>query len=118
MLARLGGDEFTVLIEDVKSHEEVMERAIEIVLALRQPLSIKGRVLSTSASVGASLYPEHATDADSLLRAADVALFRAKRARAQSVCALRSFVMLRRGCSALPLGAVTSSVPWKRAISC
>jgi len=78
LLARLGGDEFTVLIEDVKSHDEVMERANEIVVALQQPLSIKGRVLSTSASVGASLYPEHASDADSLLRAADVALFRAK----------------------------------------
>jgi diguanylate cyclase (GGDEF)-like protein len=78
VLARLGGDEFTVLIEDVKSHEEVMERANEIVTALQQPLSIKGRVLSTSASVGASLFPEHASDADALLRAADVALFRAK----------------------------------------
>ncbi len=78
LLARLGGDEFTVLIEDVKSHEEVLERANEIVTALQQPLSIKGRVLSTSASVGASLYPEHASDADALLRAADVALFRAK----------------------------------------
>ncbi len=78
VLARLGGDEFTVLIEDVKSHEEVSERANEIVAALQQPLSIKGRVLSTSASVGASLYPEHASDADALLRAADVALFRAK----------------------------------------
>jgi diguanylate cyclase (GGDEF)-like protein len=78
LLARLGGDEFTVLIEDVKSHEEVLERAGEIVAALQQPLSIKGRVLSTSASVGASMYPEHASDADALLRAADVALFRAK----------------------------------------
>jgi diguanylate cyclase (GGDEF)-like protein len=78
VLARLGGDEFTVLIEDVQSHEEVLDRANEIVVALQQPLSIKGRVLSTSASVGASLYPEHASDADSLLRAADVALFRAK----------------------------------------
>ncbi|MEP7242230.1 MAG: EAL domain-containing protein [Gammaproteobacteria bacterium] len=78
LLARLGGDEFTVLIEDVKTHEEVLERANEIVSALQQPLSIKGRVLSTSASVGASIYPEHASDADALLRAADVALFRAK----------------------------------------
>jgi len=56
----------------------VLERGNEIVAALQQPLSIKGRVLSTSASVGASLYPEHASDADALLRAADVALFRAK----------------------------------------
>src|SRR5213078_3837095 len=37
-----------------------------------------GRVLTTSASVGASLYPDHAADAEGLLRAADVALFRAK----------------------------------------
>ena len=78
LLARLGGDEFTVLIEDVKSDEEVLERANGIVAALQQPLSVKGRVLSTSASVGASLYPQHASDADALLRAADVALFRAK----------------------------------------
>src|SRR4029453_11138451 len=44
VLARLGGDEFTVLVEDVKSHEEVLERGNEIVAALQQPLSIKGRV--------------------------------------------------------------------------
>ena len=45
---------------------------------LQQPLNIGGRVLTTSASVGASLYPDHAADAEGLLRAADVALFRAK----------------------------------------
>ncbi|MBX5462016.1 MAG: EAL domain-containing protein [Steroidobacteraceae bacterium] len=78
LLARLGGDEFTVLVEDVKSDDEVMALANDIVETLQQPLSVKGRVLSTSASVGASLFPEHASDADALLRAADVALFRAK----------------------------------------
>jgi diguanylate cyclase (GGDEF)-like protein len=78
LLARLGGDEFTVLIEDVKSVEEVESRAAEIVATLQQPLTVDGRVLATSASVGASLYPDHADDAEGLLRAADVALFRAK----------------------------------------
>jgi diguanylate cyclase (GGDEF)-like protein len=78
LLARLGGDEFTVLFEDVKSTEEVASRAAAIVTNLQQPLSIDGRALSTSASVGASLYPDHADDAEGLLRAADVALFRAK----------------------------------------
>jgi diguanylate cyclase (GGDEF)-like protein len=78
LLARLGGDEFTVLMEEVKTCEEVEERAAALVATLQQPLLVDGRILSTSASVGASLYPDHATDPDALLRAADVALFRAK----------------------------------------
>jgi diguanylate cyclase (GGDEF)-like protein len=78
LLARLGGDEFTVLYEDVNSVAEVESRAAAIVTTLQHPLSIDGRALSTSASVGASLYPDHAEDAEGLLRAADVALFRAK----------------------------------------
>jgi diguanylate cyclase (GGDEF)-like protein len=78
LLARLGGDEFTLLCEDVKSVEEVESRAAAVVATLQHPLSIDGRALSTSASVGASLFPDHAEDAEGLLRAADVALFRAK----------------------------------------
>lgn len=78
LLARLGGDEFTVLMEDVKSFEEVEELAGALVATLQEPLLVDGRVLSTSASIGASMYPDHATDSDALLRAADVALFRAK----------------------------------------
>jgi diguanylate cyclase (GGDEF)-like protein len=78
LLSRLGGDEFTVLIEDVQSVEQVGERAGALVATLQQPLMVDGRVLSTSASIGASLFPDHATDAEALLRCADVALFRAK----------------------------------------
>jgi diguanylate cyclase (GGDEF)-like protein len=78
LLARLGGDEFTVLLENVKSSAEVEEHAAQVVSTLQQPLTVDGRLLTTSASVGASLYPDHAADAEGLLRAADVALFRAK----------------------------------------
>lgn len=78
LLARLGGDEFTILLEDVKSVEDVEAYAAEIVATLQQPLTVDGRLLATSASVGASLFPDHADDAEQLLRAADVALFRAK----------------------------------------
>jgi diguanylate cyclase (GGDEF)-like protein len=78
LLARLGGDEFTVLLENVSSIEQVENHAEQIVATLQQPLIVDGRVLTTSASVGASLYPDHAADAEGLLRAADVALFRAK----------------------------------------
>ena len=78
LLARLGGDEFTIVFEDVSSVEEVESRAASIVTALQYPLTIDGRALSTGASVGAALFPDHAEDAEGLLRAADVAVFRAK----------------------------------------
>jgi diguanylate cyclase (GGDEF)-like protein len=78
LLARLGGDEFTLLLEQVHSSEQVEEHAAQLVATLQQPLIVDGRVLTTSASIGASLYPDHAADAEGLLRAADVALFRAK----------------------------------------
>jgi len=77
-IARLGGDEFTVLIEDAVSAEHVCEQAAKVIEALQKPLLVDGRQLSTSASIGATLYPDHARDADALLRTADVALFHAK----------------------------------------
>ncbi len=77
-IARLGGDEFTVLIDDALSTEYVCEQAAKVIEALQKPLTVDGRQLSTSASVGATLYPDHARDADALLRTADVALFHAK----------------------------------------
>ncbi|HEX8758244.1 MAG TPA: EAL domain-containing protein [Steroidobacteraceae bacterium] len=78
LVARLGGDEFTLLIEDLATAEEVERRAAALVATLQQPLTIEGRALATTASVGASLFPDHADDPEGLLRAADVALFRAK----------------------------------------
>jgi diguanylate cyclase (GGDEF)-like protein len=78
LLARLGGDEFTLLMEDVGSVEQVEALAAEIVSTLQHPLTVDGRLLASSASVGASLFPDHAEDSEQLLRAADVALFRAK----------------------------------------
>jgi len=78
LVARLGGDEFTLLIEDLRTVDEVEQRATALVATLQQPLSIEGRALATTASIGASLFPDHADDPEDLLRAADVALFRAK----------------------------------------
>ena len=78
LVARLGGDEFTLLIEELRTVEEVERRAGALVAMLQQPLTVDGRALATTASVGASLFPDHADDPEGLLRAADVALFRAK----------------------------------------
>ncbi|HTY49825.1 MAG TPA: EAL domain-containing protein, partial [Steroidobacteraceae bacterium] len=77
-IARLGGDEFTALLENAASAEAVTAYATTVVEALQQPLTIDGRSLTISASVGASVYPDHAGDPDALLRTADAALFHAK----------------------------------------
>ncbi|MGH9643511.1 MAG: putative bifunctional diguanylate cyclase/phosphodiesterase, partial [Terriglobales bacterium] len=76
--ARLGGDEFTVVFNSAASEEQVRNVGWELVRAFHQPVTVGGRELMIGISVGASLYPDHGTDADELLRAADAALFRAK----------------------------------------
>lgn len=76
--ARLGGDEFTVVFEGLSvlgDAERVSAAALE---EFQRSLSVHGRELRLSVSVGAGVFPDHADDAHSLLRAADVALFRAK----------------------------------------
>jgi diguanylate cyclase (GGDEF)-like protein len=76
--ARLGGDEFTVVCEGVKDIAAVDRACLALLEEFQRPLPIQGRELRLSVSVGAAVYPDHAADAQSLLRAADAALFRAK----------------------------------------
>ncbi|MET0292266.1 MAG: EAL domain-containing protein [Steroidobacteraceae bacterium] len=90
--ARLGGDEFTVVAADADV-DAIRATGWSLVRAFQQPLQIEGRELILSVSVGASLCPDHAQDADGLLRAADSALFRAK-ALGRSQLALFSPEML------------------------
>lgn len=76
--ARLGGDEFTVVFENVAAAGDAQRMCVLALEEFQRSLSVQGRELRLSASVGAAVFPDHATDAPSLLRAADVALFRAK----------------------------------------
>ena len=76
--ARLGGDEFTIVIGSATSVDEIRLAGLAVVQAFQKALSVDGRELSVSVSVGASIYPDHARDAEALLKAADAALFRAK----------------------------------------
>jgi diguanylate cyclase (GGDEF)-like protein len=76
--ARLGGDEFTIVRDGVLDVQSVDQIGWDLVRAFQQPVTVDGRDLMISISVGASVYPEHGIDAEALLRAADAALFRAK----------------------------------------
>jgi EAL domain-containing protein (putative c-di-GMP-specific phosphodiesterase class I) len=76
--ARLGGDEFTVVCEGVETLTEVERLSTSVLGEFQRSLPVHGRELRISASLGASLYPDHAADVHALLRAADAALFNAK----------------------------------------
>ena len=77
-VARLGGDEFTVVYGDAPSAEAIRDLGQSIVNAFQPLLLVDDREFSVSVSVGASIFPEHDTAAEGLLRAADSALFGAK----------------------------------------
>lgn len=78
MLFRLGGDEFAVLVPDTNAHEleELASRLVEGVAALE--FRFGGRAVGVTASIGIALYPHHACDGETLIAAADSAMYRAK----------------------------------------
>ncbi|MBL6749330.1 MAG: EAL domain-containing protein, partial [Nevskia sp.] len=77
-VARLGGDEFTVVLESIGHPDDAAHVAEKIVEAVRQPITVDGRSLTSSASVGISIYPDDGKTAEALTRNADAALYRAK----------------------------------------
>ncbi len=76
-VARIGGDEFIVLLRETgeSSAAIVAEKLLE---TLGTPYDLDGHVISTQASIGISIYPDHAHDADTLIKNADMAMYRAK----------------------------------------
>ncbi|MET7685223.1 bifunctional diguanylate cyclase/phosphodiesterase [Streptomyces sp. NPDC005423] len=79
--ARLGGDEFAVLLPVADSITSANRVARGIVTALSSPLDLDGLTLVLEASAGVAVFPDHALDAEGLLRRADVAMYQAKRDR-------------------------------------
>ncbi|MCX5267874.1 bifunctional diguanylate cyclase/phosphodiesterase [Streptomyces sp. NBC_00199] len=80
-VARLGGDEFAVLLPVADSTTSATRVARRLVSDLSLPLDLDGLTLVLEASAGVAVYPEHALDAEGLLRRADVAMYQAKRDR-------------------------------------
>jgi diguanylate cyclase (GGDEF)-like protein len=75
MLARLGGDEFAVLVPLVHNRAEAQEIAGRLERSFDEPFAFEGYFLHGSASVGLALYPEDGATKDSLLSAADAAMY-------------------------------------------
>jgi diguanylate cyclase (GGDEF)-like protein len=84
LLARLGGDEFAVLVPVVRSRAEVEEIALRLGHSFDEPFAVEGYVLQGAASVGVALYPEDGATKDSLLSAADAAMYVAKNTKRET----------------------------------
>jgi diguanylate cyclase (GGDEF)-like protein/PAS domain S-box-containing protein len=80
VLARVGGDEFVVMLQGMETAQNASTIATKIIEALKQTFSIAGNEVHISASVGICCYPEDGTDAETLLRNADTAMYEAKSA--------------------------------------
>ncbi|MFE3994130.1 putative bifunctional diguanylate cyclase/phosphodiesterase [Streptomyces goshikiensis] len=80
-VARLGGDEFAVLLPIADSTTSAQRVARHLVAELSSPLDLDGLTLVLEASAGLAVFPDHALDAEGLLRRADVAMYQAKRDR-------------------------------------
>ena len=86
-LARIGGDEFAALVPVVRSRADVEEIALRLERCFDGPFDVEGNILHGSASVGIALYPQDANTKDSLLNAADAAMYVAKHIQRQSATA-------------------------------
>ncbi|MGC3979996.1 MAG: EAL domain-containing protein [Steroidobacteraceae bacterium] len=84
-LARLGGDEFVVLRQQSRNINSVLPYAESLRAALEKPFIIGSRELFITASIGISCYPNDGQDYESLLRAADAAVYQAKQSGRNSV---------------------------------
>jgi len=76
--ARLGGDEFIVCLQPVDDPASAGRVAGKILDAVSRPIAVDGQNLFVTGSVGISIFPSDGTDGESLLRAADIAMYRAK----------------------------------------
>ncbi len=77
-LARFGGDEFTLLIPSLVEAEDAAKVAQKTLETIKIPFSIQDHDLFVSASIGISIFPADGTDAETLLKNADTAMYRAK----------------------------------------
>jgi diguanylate cyclase (GGDEF)-like protein len=84
-VARLGGDEFGVLAPGVGSHEDALALAAALHEALATPVSVAGLDIEVAGSIGIAIFPRHGEDVETLIRHADVALYRSKESHASAV---------------------------------
>jgi diguanylate cyclase (GGDEF)-like protein len=77
-VARISGDEFTAILPQLESAHNAKRVAIAIVETLSQPFDLNGEMVTISASVGISIYPQDAKNSKELMQNADKAMYKVK----------------------------------------
>ena len=77
-VARLGGDEFMILLPRISGSSDAGRIARKITACLEDPISCNGHELHITASIGISIYPYDGADAETLIKHADISMYRAK----------------------------------------
>jgi diguanylate cyclase (GGDEF)-like protein/PAS domain S-box-containing protein len=78
LVARLGGDEFVLALPSIRENEDAIAVAEKTLAGLSAPYLVNGHELHSTASIGISVYPTDGDDVDTLMRAADTAMYNAK----------------------------------------
>jgi diguanylate cyclase (GGDEF)-like protein len=80
-VARIGGDEFAILLPEVPDRQSVVPVVRRVLKVLEEPVVVGGLALQCEGSIGIAIFPEHGKTVDSVMRAADVAMYMAKENR-------------------------------------
>ncbi|MBF0096928.1 MAG: diguanylate cyclase [Magnetococcales bacterium] len=86
LVARMGGDEFAVILSDMPNLEAAERVAGKIVQQVSQSIAWEGHSVHVGASIGIAFFPEHGSEADSLLSSADMAMYRIKKRGRNGFC--------------------------------
>jgi diguanylate cyclase (GGDEF)-like protein/PAS domain S-box-containing protein len=78
IVGRLGGDEFIILLENLHGKADAAQKAHDILDALRREFLIDHHEIFVGASIGISMYPQDGNDVESLIKAADLAMYQVK----------------------------------------
>ena len=77
-VARLGGDEFIILLPEISKLEDVVKLVKRVFWALEAPIKLNGHDITVTTSIGISIFPDDGDDIETLLKKADIAMYRAK----------------------------------------
>jgi diguanylate cyclase (GGDEF)-like protein len=77
-VARFGGDEFVLVLWELINSNELDTLLSKILKAISQPYNVNGQTVHITASAGASIYPSHSEDKETLINIADAALYESK----------------------------------------
>ncbi|MEJ8554329.1 putative bifunctional diguanylate cyclase/phosphodiesterase [Tepidibacter sp. Z1-5] len=78
-IIRLGGDEFLIIVNEVKKTKDINEIIGKIIRSFESPIKIDERLIHIKASMGISIFPDHGQDMETLLKKADIAMYRCKK---------------------------------------